>query len=75
MFGLRFSNDLIYKDEEGIKYVFVNDGGEPIMETDETKYDPEFSRIYLEDLLMDNKPSQINLENIVKRSIIKMLRI
>ena len=29
-----------------MKYVFVNDGGEPIMEADETKYDPEFLRVY-----------------------------
>ena len=44
------------------------------METDETKYNPEFSRMYLEDLLMDNETSQINLEDITKLSIIKNIK-
>ena len=73
MFGKRFSNDLIYQDEEG-KYIFVNDGREPIIEDEETKFNPEFGRLYLFDLFdlfLNKETDLINLEEKTKRNIIK----
>ena len=50
IYGLRFSNNMINKDEEGRKYVFINDGWDVIMQIDETEDNPEFSRMDLTDL-------------------------
>lgn len=47
---MRFSNNMINKDEQGRKHVFINDGRDLIMEIDETEDNPEFSRMYLIDL-------------------------
>ena len=50
IYGLRFSNNMINKDEEGRKYVFINDRWDVIMQIDETEDNPEFSRMDLTDL-------------------------